>query len=420
MPFACEFLRFVCSCPSSDALDDTIALSSQENFTPMDLHPLHPLHEQAEASFLAYGPDLQIVESYGEAEAEYAAIRKAAALMDAPHRSVIILTGKDRLTFLHNKVTNDTSKLAPGTGCYAYLLNLKGRIIADLNILHSEDATLLETDARLVTGLVASFEKYIFTEEVRVLSGAQQLGRLTLLGPRAADLLKQVLDAGVENLNAPLSHAKRLLGKWTITLFRNDLAGEPQYELIVPRDALVSLWQILHEAGRAASGEGAVPEARWLRAIGWSAFNTARIEAGSPLYGIDITENHLPMETAHWYPRAVCVTKGCYLGQEIVARMHAHNTVARLLVGLKMEEARLPVAATEVFDPAAGGGGQQVGMITSSTMSPMLGNVPIALAYVKRACALPGRSLEVLAEGSREKASVVPLPFWPTPAPAAK
>ena len=105
------------------------------------INPLQPLHEQAEATFLPYGTEAQIVESYGEVEAEYAAIRKGAALMDAPHRSVAILTGKDRLSFLHNKVTNDTNRLTPGQGCYAYLLNLKGRIVLDLNILHTEEAT---------------------------------------------------------------------------------------------------------------------------------------------------------------------------------------------------------------------------------------------------------------------------------------
>jgi folate-binding protein YgfZ len=369
------------------------------------------MHEQAEASFLPYGPEIQIVESYGEVEAEYAALRKAAALMDAPHRGVVILTGKDRLTFLHNKVTNDTSKLTPGTGCYAYLLNLKGRIIMDLNILQAEEATLVEMDARLMGDFVSAAEKYIFTEDVRVLSGAEQLARLTVMGPRAGDLLKRAMDAGVETLNEPFRHGKRQIGKYTVTVFRNDLVGEPQYELIVPRDGLVTLWQILHEAGHPdENGGGAEHEPPVLRAIGWSAFNTARIEAGSPLYGIDITDNHLPMETAHWYPRAVCVTKGCYLGQEIVARMHAHNTVARMLAGLRVQGGKLPVAGTEVFDGSGGAAGAPVGMVTSSCMSPMLGNVPVAMGYVKKAFA--GKELEVLAEGSREKAAVVPLPFW--------
>jgi folate-binding protein YgfZ len=374
-------------------------------------NPLHPLHEQAEAAFLPYGNDVQIVESYGEVEAEYAAIRKGAALMDAPHRSVVILTGKDRLSFLHNKVTNDTNRLTAGQGCYAYLLNLKGRIVADMNILQTEEATLVELDRRLALDFLQAMEKYVFTEDVRLLDGSEQLGRLTVLGPKAYLLLKKVMDAGVETLSEPFRHARRQVGKTTVTVFRNDLAGEAQYELIVPRDQLVSLWQILHEAGGVHEG---ADDDTGLRAIGWSAFNTARIEAGTPLYGIDISDNHLPMETAHWYARAVSVSKGCYLGQEIVARMHAHNTVARMLVGMRIAGDKLPVAGTDVFEAeGAGASRQQVGIVTSSCMSPMLGYVPVALGYVKKAFAAPGaKALEVLAEGARAKADVTPLPLW--------
>jgi folate-binding protein YgfZ len=378
------------------------------------------MHEQAEATFLPYGNDLQIVESYGEVEAEYASIRKGAALMDAPHRSVVILTGKDRLAFLQNKVTNDTSRLTPGQGCYAYLLNLKGRIVMDMHILQTEEATLVELDRRLAGEFLQSMEKYVFTEDVRLLDGTPQLGRLTVLGPRAHMLLGKVMDAGVETLNESFRHARRMIGKTTITVFRNDQAGEAQYELIVPRDQLVSLWQILHEAG---GHEGGDDHPLNLRAIGWSAYNTARIEAGTPLFGIDISDHYLPMETAHWYLRAVCVTKGCYIGQEIVARMHAHNTVARLLAGLRVIGAsdgpgaandKLPVAGTDIFDRGStGAGAQQIGIITSSCMSPMLGYVPIALGYVKKAYSTPGAaSFDLLAEGTRVKAEVVSLPFW--------
>jgi folate-binding protein YgfZ len=379
-----------------------------------EINPLQPLHEQAEAAFLPYGEKLQIVESYGEVEAEYAAIRKGAALMDAPHRSVAILTGKDRLAFLHNKVTNDTNRLAAGMGCYAYLLNLKGRIVMDMNILHSEEATLVEMDRRLTRDFVQMMEKYVFTEDVRILDGSEQLGRLAVLGPKAAQLLNKALDAGVETLSEPFRHAKRQIGKSTVTVFRNDLAGAPQYELIVPRDQLVALWQVLHEAG--GHDDGGEHDLS-LRAIGWSAFNMARIEAGTPLCGIDISDHYLPMETAHWYLRAVAVAKGCYLGQEIVARMHAHNTVARMLVGLRLKGDKLPVAGTDIYDPAsvapgASVGGQQIGIITSSCMSPMLGNVPVAMGYVKKAFTTPGKEVEVLAEGTRVKAEVVALPLW--------
>jgi folate-binding protein YgfZ len=295
----------------------------------------------------------------------------------------------------------------------------------DMNILHTEEATLVELDRRIAPDFLQIMEKYVFTEDVRLLDGGEQLGRLTLMGPKSGLLLKKIMDAGVETLSEPFRHARRMIGKTTITVYRNDLAGELQFELIVPRDQLVSLWQILHEAG-GHEGDNDLN----MRAIGWSAFNTARVEAGTPFYGIDISDHYLPMETGPWYLRAVAVSKGCYLGQEIVARMHAHNAVAKLLVGLRVQGDKLPVGGTDIFEikpaeippgtpPTTGPGAatvQQVGIITSSCLSPMLGNVPIAMGYVKKAFANPGATVDLLAEGTRVKAEIVPLPFWTRPA----
>jgi len=362
----------------------------------MPTNPLQPVHEQAEASFLPYGPDFHIVESYGEVEAEYVALRKGAALMDAPHRGVVVLTGKDRLAFLHNLVTNSTKDLVAGQGVYAFLLNTKGRITMDLNILHSEDATLLEMDSRLTETVCKQFERYVFSEDVKFLDASEQLARLTVLGRQAGQLLDKVTEGGVGALDAMLRHGRRSIARTTVTIFRNDLCGVPGYELIVPRDQLVQLWQVLHEAGEGLS----------LRAIGWSAFNTARIEAGTPLFGIDLTDAYLPMETGHWYARAVAVSKGCYLGQEVVARMHAHHSVARLFVGLRVEGERLPIAGTDIFD-----GTNQVGIVMSSCMAPLLHYTPIAMGYVKKGYAQAGRVVSMLAEGARAQATVVDLPF---------
>ena len=96
--------------------------------------------------------------------------------MDSPHRGVVVLTGKDRLAFLNNLLTNDLKKLSPGQGAYAFLLNTKGRITMDMNVLHTEDATLLEMDARLTAALVKQFEKFLFAEEVKFLDASEQLG----------------------------------------------------------------------------------------------------------------------------------------------------------------------------------------------------------------------------------------------------
>src|ERR1035441_8737462 len=131
-------------------------------------NPLHTLHEQAQAEFQPYGP-IEIVSTFGEPQAEYAAIRKGAALFDLPQRGILELTGKDRLVFLNNLLTNQTydkqtkTPMPAGNTVYAFLLNAKtGRIISDLNVLEQGERTLLETDVRLVSSIQSVLEKYIF------------------------------------------------------------------------------------------------------------------------------------------------------------------------------------------------------------------------------------------------------------------
>ena len=444
---------------------------------PLVDNPLHCLHEQAEASFLPYGPLLQIVESYGAPEAEYAALRKGAALMDAPHRGVVELQGRDRLAFLQNLLTNDTQALAAGEGCYAYLLNAKGRIVLDANVLHLPERTLLEVDARRAEELSRLLETYRFSEAVRICNRSEQLGRLSLIGPRSAALLQTVADEPLEGLSKPFAVSTCRFAEVEAVLFRQDWCGEEQYELIVPRDGLVTLWQHFLASGEWGGGETGAstprhaetkteggnkiactalqsgeparaaaqgrtyaeagrhddakarrpgePEPKTgnqklktdpsqpergfgLRGIGWLAFNIARIEAGTPILDIDITAQNLPLETAHWYSRAVHPNKGCYLGQEVVARMHVRRTAVRMLVGLRLPAgAAPPLAGAELRQ-----GAEPVGIVTSSCLSPMLGNVPIALGYLKTEFAAAGRSVLVYNRQGETMAVVTALPHW--------
>src|SRR5687768_12144923 len=136
------------------------------------MNPLSDLHRQAHAETQGYG-DIEIVSTFGEAQAEYAAIRKSCGMMDLPHRGFIELTGKDRLTFLNNLISNQTydkqskSGLSAGQGVYAFLLNAKsGRIIADMNVIERGDQTLLEMDRRVVSAVMEALEKYRFAEQV--------------------------------------------------------------------------------------------------------------------------------------------------------------------------------------------------------------------------------------------------------------
>ena len=369
-------------------------------------NPLLPLHQQTQAEFQAYGP-LQIVSTFGQPQVEYAALRRACALFDMPHRGILELTGRDRLSFLNNLLSNQTwdkstkTGLLPGQGVYSFFLNNKGRIVADMNVLEQGDRTLLELDARMVEPLRLALDKYLFVEQVKMASRLGSLHQFALHGPGVKPLLDSLLPAPLPDLSTLGSSPVRILDLDAI-VWRDDPTGAPGYHLIVPLDAAGRLWTEL--AGR--FGDSPEPGKRTLRPIGWAAFNTARIEAGRPLFGIDFDVSVLPAETAQ-LPRAVSFTKGCYLGQEIVARMQARNQLARQLVGIKMESDALPIAGAKIYDDNQ----QEIGGVTSSTPSPLLSNTAICLGYVRRLYTTPGATLHLPAEGAVRTGTVVQLPF---------
>ncbi|MFT3787115.1 MAG: glycine cleavage T C-terminal barrel domain-containing protein [Tepidisphaeraceae bacterium] len=382
---------------------------------------------------LASFGSIEIVLTFGEPQAEYAAVRKACGLMDQPHRGLLELTGKDRHAFLGNLVSNRTwdvaskTALVAGTGVYAFFLNLKGRVVADLNVLELTDRTLIETDVRLIPMLRTVFDKYLFAEKVKLTDLTSTHVQFALLGPGSIDVLKDF--AGVDAIALPsLGSIQTSVDDVPIVAWRDDslLPGAPALQLVVPREAAKRLWTTLVDRFGGTDDKRDYGKRR-LRPVGWAVFNTCRIEAGRPILGIDYepaepslpgkkkdadaedapaSRGVLPVETGQ-LDRAVDFNKGCYLGQEIVARLHARKQVPRKIVGLKMLGEELPTAGAEVFDTA----GTQVGIVTSSTVSPILSNAALCLALVKKPNFEIGTTLRVSAEGALRPASVVETPF---------
>ena len=368
----------------------------------------------------------EIANTFGEPQAEYAAIRKAAGLIDLPFRGVLEFTGKDRHVFLNNLVSNQTfdkntkEPPRPGSCNYAFLLNLGGRIVADLNILEFAEKTWVEVDARLLPMLTKFFDDYVFGEKMTI-TPLDSTHALALHGPNANGVL--ALETGVE-LAPGECRTVSFLGR-DVAIFRDDVCGEIGIEFLVPSDGAGAIWQhLVNRHGGLGERQGGDPK-RTLKPIGWAAFNACRIEAGRPLFGIDFelaeptkrgpkqtgepaekSRGVLPAETG-LVDRAVSFTKGCYLGQEVVARMHARGQFARKLVGLRIDGGYLPTAGEPVLDA----GHQPIGIVTSSTMSPLLGDAAIALAIVKKPFFEIGKTVVVPAEGAMRDATVVTLPF---------
>jgi len=369
-------------------------------------NPLLEAHEEAGGEMQAYG-EVEIVSTFGQPQAEYAAIRKSVGVVDFAQRGILEVSGADRLGFLNNLLTNQTwdkqSKkgLEAGKGVYAFLLNNQGRIVADMNVMELGERAWLEMDARLVEVVREALGKYVFSEKVKFETKVGELHELFLTGPRAGEVVGGSI-AGMES-------RRGRIGEVDVVIFRDDVCGVEGYRVICEGGEALRLWKFLSDPREDASGGGDDLRFRGLaRPVGWAAFNTARIEAGRALFGVDFDSTVLPAETGSLVlSRAVSFTKGCYLGQEVVARMHARGQVARQVVGFKVEGDALPVAGAQVMDDE----GNVIGQVTSSTPSPMLSGAAIGMAMVKKPFFSVGAKLNVPAEGASRKAVVVEMPF---------
>lgn len=376
--------------------------------------PLKPLHVQSGALLRSYGPEeagIELVEVFDFVEAEYAAIRKHAAVFDQPHRGTLEITGSDRLSFLHSMITQDVKKLAPGTVRRAFWLNRKGRIDADVRLLEVGDRMYVDLDAHNTAAAATSLGGYVIAEDCAIADVTQSWHRLSVHGPAARALVARHAEPAdtVMRLEPDQCVRVNLLGRESI-IDRQDVTGEVGLELLVPADHAERVYLALvapHDPETRLEGRGYQPDPEGrARRIGWHAFNIARIEAGVPLFNIDFGPSNLPHETGELLRDRVSFTKGCYLGQEIVARMEALGNPKQKLVGLRVEdpegsargEPRVPPAGVPVY---AGEGDKKdvVGAVTSSTLGPLVGGEPIAFAMVKFKHTSPGTKLAVEAEG---------------------
>jgi folate-binding protein YgfZ len=350
-----------------------------------------------------YGPEdhpegaVELVETFGELELEYAALHKHCILMDQPNRALLQVSGTDRDSFLQSMLTQDLRDFPEQTVRRSFWLNNKGRIDADLRVIQLGARLMFDVDIHAAERTAATLSAYVIAEDLTIDSLQEQTHRLALHGPTSGALLGAVLHESVATLPEGGAAEVSFQGG-DVLVFREDTAGVPGFEIAVPMLLVVDLYQRLVNTGRVTdeeSGETSSGAARYrLRPAGWHAFNIARIENGWPLYNIDFGTESLPAETGVLEDR-VSFRKGCYLGQEIVARMHSRGHPKQKLVAIKFESVR-PEGETLPLLPVTGAiltsapQGEAVGAVTSSTLSPMLGASPVAFAQVRWAHTTPG------------------------------
>jgi folate-binding protein YgfZ len=308
--------------------------------------------------------------------AEHRVLAEGAGLVDRSERGKLALTGSEAKAFLHGQLTNDIEGLTPGTGAYAAFLTHKGKMQGDLRVLDVGDELLLDTERATLQELFNMIRRFKLAMDVELHKRTLEMGLLSLVGPRARAV------AGAQDLPAR-EHANA----------RAQLGGHPV--VLAVTDSGIDVFCAAEHTGDVR----AALEAAGAVAVGEAAAEVVRVERGRPRWGLDLDDSVIPQE-AGLNDRAVSFTKGCYVGQETVARLFYRGKPNRQLRGLKLSE---PVATGTPLQL----GERAVGRVGSSVVSPRLG--PIALALLRRE-AEPGATVTV-GDDAAVTAEVVELPF---------
>lgn len=363
----------------------------------MSTLPLHEFHHSLNARFAEVN-GCEVVNDYGDTLAEHAALHHAAGALDLSFRGRICLTGADRVRLLNGQVTNNVKDLRAGQGCYAALVTAKGKLESDLNVYALPNELLLDFEPGLTTAITQRLEKYIIADDVQVVDASPHYGLLSVQGPKAETVvpgLGLVTELPAKPFEFVTVH-NATLGE--IYVMNHPRTGTAGFDLFVPTPALGAVMDKLIAAAKDAGG----------RACGWQALESARLEAGIPRFGADMDETNLAPE-AGIETRAISYAKGCYIGQEVIARIRTYGQVTKALRGLRLADdlKELPARGDKLFHD-----GKEVGYITSAMASAALkGN--IALGYVRKEANQVGMDLLLKTVNGESAVKIVELPFVP-------
>lgn len=314
---------------------------------------------------------------YTDVAREFDALRTGAAVYEATWRAKIVATGEDRVRWLNGMITNNVRDLAVSRGVYSFVLNAQGRIQGDLIAFQRGDYILLETDESQAESLTALFDRFIIMDDVEIANVSEKLASIGVKGPKAAEVLREA------GFPADLKALDVVDATWNgvgISVACGASEQFPEFEIWFAPEHTVAVWDALVSAGA--------------QPVGYEALELHRIATGIPAFGQDIRERDLPQETAQSH--ALHFSKGCYVGQEIVERIHSRGNVHRGFTGFSLSQ--LVNSGTKLVRD-----GKEVGEITSVAELPS--KKIIALGYVRREAA----TSELVAGDATAK--VHPLPF---------
>ncbi len=312
----------------------------------------------------------------------YQAAREKTALLNASDRFRLYMRGIDHLDFLHRMTSNSFSDLPIGSGLETVFLDNRARILDLATCYRGSDSTALILSPASRASIPSWLDRYIFAEAIELEDRTDETAMLELIGPDATHLVAQVLDEDLSSFqNHQLLCPQATEDLW---LARTTWAKAPALRAFGPLESINALWQRFD-----AHGAASIDAATW---------EILRIEEGIPQLGRELTETYNPWEAG--LDHAIHIDKGCYIGQEVIARLDTYDKVKQHLVGLQLTESDLPEPGQRLYD-----GKRELGSITSAVYSPLQG--PIALAYVRREASAAGTKLDL----AGIQATVVSLPF---------
>ena len=375
--------------------------------------PLESVHQRLGAT-MNERDGWSVPESYGDVLLEYAAVReRGAGLIDLSPRGRILVSGTEAVQFLNGLITNDMKTLAEHSWMPAAFPNVQGRLIASVRVARLKDegtdkkvspTFLIDTEAATHERVLKTIERFTLAGDFRVTDVTNDTAQLSLQGTQAVQAAAKVFGVAVTELadrNATRGAARSAAqfawptsdqtGSIDLTVLRASHTGADGFDIVVSADHAAAVWEALQQASA--------------RPVGYGALELLRIEAGVPCYGRDMDETNIVTEAT--LDDAVSYTKGCYIGQEIIARIKYRGHVAKKLAGVVFEKA-VNIAAGALIHSADG---KEVGRLTSVAYSPHLGRT-IALAYLKYDYLAPGTNVQIVAGEPELTAQVTELPFF--------
>lgn len=351
--------------------------------------PLDETHKRLGATMTDVG-EWRLPASYGDTAAEYASVRGGnAGVMDLSSRGRIEVSGSEAVQFLNGLITNDVKALEENAWMRAAFPNVQGRLIAETRILRlGDDRFLFDTEAATRARVLKTLERFTLAGDFRVNDLTDETALISVQGALAAEIIKAALSEEAARVERGRVHVARWNDQ-SLHIIRATWTAEDGFDLFANGAEAVLLWDALTAAGA--------------QAVGFDALDILRIEAGIPRYGVDMDETNVVLEAAP--DEAVSFTKGCYIGQEIIARIHWRGHVAKKLCGLGFDEQGEPKRNDKIRTID----GKEIGRLTSVTFSPQLNHL-VALGYVKYDYLAPGTQVRVISNETELAARVVALP----------